>query len=290
MSAVQLALVANPKSGSGSSPDEVAAALRDHGHDVATFALDAASDVAASDAERVVVAGGDGSIGCVFAACADARKPLAVVPSGTANDFARALGVPAEIDEAVAVAADPDASALRVWGATLDGHPFVNVASIGLAVDAAEQAAPMKSMLGPVAYALGALRSALSGSPVPARVTVDGEVVFSGDAWQVLLAATGAFGGIAQLPDTDPETPPLEVYVLEAGSRLGLARQVWGMRRGGRRERVVTGRGRQVSVTVGPRCRWNVDGEILTLGDVDASPLGPVSVLVPHDADGSATR
>lgn len=288
MSAVQLALVANPKSGAGRSPDEIAAGLREHGHVVTTFTLDEADAAAASGADRVVVAGGDGSIGCVFAPCAKRGVPLAVLPAGTANDFARAVGVPADLDAATALAVDPDARPLTVWGATIDGRPFVNVASIGLAVDAAEEAAPRKSLLGPVAYALGAAIAAVRGTPVEARVTVDGTLVFAGKAWQVLLAATGAFGGIAQLPESDPQTPPIETYVIEAGSRLSLARRVWAMRRGGRPEGVLTASGRRITVAVGPNCRWNVDGEVVTLGDADAEPLGPVTVLVPHDADGSA--
>lgn len=289
MDAVQLALVANPKSGAGRTPDEIAAVLREHGHEIETFTLDDADEAAASGADRVVVAGGDGSIGVVFAACAAAGTTLAVLPAGTANDFARAIGVPAAFDAAVALAADPEARGLWVWGAEIDGRPFVNVASIGLAVNAAEEAAPFKKLLGPVAYALGAAIAAARGKHIQARVTVDGRERFAGDVWQVLVASTGTFGGIAQLPESDPETAAIEAYVVEGGSRLGLLRRVWGMRRGGDRGGVRTFRGHQVGVSVEPEPRWNVDGEVVELGDVTARPLGPVRVIVPRDANGSAT-
>lgn len=287
---MQLALVANPKSGAGRSPDEIAERLRALGHDVSVFTLDEADAAAASGADRVVVAGGDGSIGCVFAACAGTGAVLAVLPAGTANDFARAIGVPAEFDAALDVAIDPEADRLAVWGATIDGRPFVNVASIGLAVNAAEEAAPFKSLLGPVAYAIGAGIAAVRGKHITARVTVDGAEQFSGDVWQVLVASTGTFGGIAQLPESDPETAAIEAYVVEAGTRLGLLRRVWGMRRGGDRGGVRRFRGHRIAVDVQPEPRWNIDGEVVEMGDVTAQPLGPVRVLIPHDADGSATR
>jgi len=287
---VQLALVANPKSGAGRSPDEIAARLRELGHEVTTFTLDEADAAAASGADRVVVAGGDGSIGCVFAACAAAGSTMAVLPAGTANDFARAIGVPPDFDEALTVAVDPDARRLAVWGATIDGRPFVNVASIGLAVNAAEEAAPLKKQLGPVAYAIGAGIAAVRGKHISTRVTVDGAEQFCGDAWQVLIASTGTFGGIAQLPESDPETAAIEAYVVEAGTRIGLLRRVWGMRRGGDRGGVRRFRGHRITVDVRPEPRWNVDGELVELGDVTAHPLGPVRVLIPIDADGSATR
>ncbi len=284
-----LALVANPKSGAGRSPDELAAALREHGHDVTTFTLDEADDAASSGADRVVVAGGDGSIGCAFAACQRAGVPLAVLPAGTANDFARAIGVSAAFDEAVRIAADPHARELAVWGATIDDRPFVNVASVGLAVSAAEEAAPFKRLLGPVAYALGAAIAAVRGKHLQAQVVVDGRERFSGDVWQVLVASTGTFGGIAQLSESDPETAAIEAYVVEGGTRIGLLRRVWGMRRGGGRGGVRSFRGHRIAVHVEPAPRWNVDGEVVALGDVTARPLGPVRVIVPDDANGSAT-
>lgn len=289
MDVVQLALVANPKSGAGRAPDEIAAVLREHGHEVETFTLDDAERAATSGVDRVIVAGGDGSIGCVFAVCAAAGATLAVLPAGTANDFARAIGVPAAFDDAVALAVDPEARGLHVWGAEIDGRPFVNVASIGLAVNAAEEAAPFKKLLGPVAYALGAVIAAARGTHIQARVTVDGEERFSGDVWQVLVASTGTFGGIAQLPESDPQTAAIEAYVVEGGSRLGLLRRVWGMGRGGDRGGVRSFRGHRIEVSVEPEPRWNVDGEVVELGDVTARPLGPVRVIVPEDANGSAT-
>lgn len=286
---MQLALVANPKSGAGRAPDEIATLLREQGHEVTTFTLDDAEAAAASGADRVVVAGGDGSIGVVFAACAAAGTALAVLPAGTANDFARAIGVPPVFDDAVALAADSEARGLTVWGAEIDGRPFVNVASIGLAVNAAEEAAPFKKLLGPVAYALGAGIAAVRGKHIQARVTVDGQEQYAGDVWQVLVASTGTFGGIAQLPESDPETAAIEAYVVEGGSRIGLLRRVWGMRNGGNRGGVRTFRGHRIAVAVEPEPRWNVDGEVVELGDVTARPLGPVRVIVPQDANGSAT-
>jgi diacylglycerol kinase (ATP) len=281
---VKLALVVNPKSGAGRESGELAERLGAPGHDVVTYELDDVDAAAGSDADRVVVAGGDGSIGCVFSACAAAKASLAILPAGTANDFARAIGIPADFDAAIEVAVDPDARHRRVWGATLDGHPFVNVASIGLAVNAAREAAPMKSQLGPVAYALGAVKAGAKGTEVHCRISVDGEQVFEGEVWQALVAASGSFGGVVQLPESDPETAEMELFVVEAGSRVSLIRRVWGMRRGGNRGGTRFFQGHSIHVDVDPDLLWNVDGEILDLGDVTAAPLGPVQVVLPAEA------
>ena len=99
---------------------------------------------------------------------------------------------------------------------------------------AADRARPLKRPLGPLAYAVGALRA---GGDRQARCaaasTVDGDELFAGEAWQVIVAGTGAFGGGSELDAADPADRLVDVAVLEGGPRLALVRRAWGMRRGG---------------------------------------------------------
>src|SRR5437763_914894 len=153
---MHLLLLANPASGSGEPPDELAAALEAHGARVVERrAIDGSDRPLPDGVERVVVAGGDGSLGAAAALAAAGGVPLAVIPTGTANDFAGAMELPDDPDEAARLAAtgtrtrriDLAAAADRVW---------LNTAAAGLAVEAARAASPLKRVLGPVAYAAGA--------------------------------------------------------------------------------------------------------------------------------------
>src|SRR5919202_795026 len=117
-------------------------------------------------------------------------------------------------------------------GRLADGRPFVNVASAGLASKAARHAHAFKRALGPLAYGVGALRAAATESPLHCSVRVDGEEAFEGGAWQVIVAATGAFGAGSDVGVADPLDGVLDVAILSAGSRLALARRAWGLRRG----------------------------------------------------------
>ena len=99
-----IALLANPDSGSGEAGD-VERGLRARGLEVARFDLDNAAQAAAVSPARVIVAGGDGSIGCAAEVAAAADAPLGVVPVGTANDFASALDLPEDHEEAIELAA-----------------------------------------------------------------------------------------------------------------------------------------------------------------------------------------
>src|SRR5688572_8901217 len=89
---MDIALVANAASGSGTDVGSVERLLASHGARVRTLAPDDLPERV--EAERVVVAGGDGTIGGAAAMAARSEVPLAVVPVGTANDFARHLRLP----------------------------------------------------------------------------------------------------------------------------------------------------------------------------------------------------
>jgi YegS/Rv2252/BmrU family lipid kinase len=251
----------------------VAALLRDAGARVSVHAFepggaeravaDAAAAAAAEAPDRLAVAGGDGSIGPVAVHAAGADLPLAVIPTGTANDFARALDLPLDLQKACTLAAtetrERPIDLLRAGE-----RPFLNAASAGLSVIAAHGARPLKRPLGPLAYAVGALRAGLTAQPLHCRVTADGDQVFAGAAWQVIVAGTGAFGGGSALDDADPSDRLVDVAVLEAGPRAALIRRAWGMRRGNLTAQpgVHHARGRAIELELPPRTPFNVDGEV----------------------------
>ena len=223
---------------------------------------------AATAPDRVVVAGGDGTVAAVAELAARLGVPLGVIPGGTANDFVRAAGLP--LDPLAAAALAARGTELRTFelGRLADGRPFVNVASAGLASVAARRAAPLKPRLGPLAYAVGALRAAATASPLPCAVRADGETVFEGDAWQVIVAVTGAFGGGSTVGAADPADGLLDVAVLPAGSRPGLARRAWGLKRGTIAEQrgVAHHRGDVIEVDLPDGAEFNADGEVRDRG------------------------
>ena len=220
---VRIALSANTQSGGGLDPEPLAEAMREHGAEVELFGCepDELERLAASRPDRVAVAGGDGTIGSAAETAGRIGAPLAVIATGTANDFARANELPFDPLEAAALAATGTELRDMELGRLAGGRPFVNVASAGLAAKAARHASPFKRVLGPLAYGVGALRAAATEAPMRCIVRVDGEIVFEGGAWQLIVAVTGAFGGGSEIGVADPGDGVLDVTILPAGSRLG---------------------------------------------------------------------
>ncbi|MGI8594146.1 MAG: diacylglycerol/lipid kinase family protein [Solirubrobacteraceae bacterium] len=259
----RVALIVNRDSGSAPDADRVAAAVERHGAEVELFGLDRAHEVAVFRPDRIAVAGGDGSIAPAARAAATAGAPLAVIPAGTANDFARALELPDDEEEACRLAATGER--LRSLDlAHMDDRPFVNAANAGLAVRAAREARQLKRVLGQLAYAAGALRAGLSASPLRCTVRCDGEEVFAGAAWQVIVANTGAFGAGSGIDDADPGDGELDVAIVESGPRARLVQHAYGLRTGriGQQAGVHHRRAREAEVAVEGEAAFNVDGEL----------------------------
>jgi YegS/Rv2252/BmrU family lipid kinase len=267
---VRVALISNHRSGSGTEAGALERGLAKHGAQVQTFALEDAGRLVQEGGgrfERLVVAGGDGSLGPAASAAVTLGVPFAVVPTGTANDFARALNLPLDRDGALALAAGATRGRLeQIDLARVGDRPWVNAASGGLSVLAAHEARELKPSLGALAYAIGAARAAMTGRPLHTRVRADGEEVFAGEAWQVIVGATGAFGGGSRIGGIDHGDGCLDVAIVPAGSRTGLVRRAVGMRLGrlSAQHDVIDLRARRVEVDVPEKMRFNVDGEVCT--------------------------
>ncbi len=260
-----IALLANPDAGRGEAQG-VADAMRERGATVVQFGLQEVDAALAAGPARVVVAGGDGSLGPAAAATAAAEVPFAVIPTGTANDFARAAGIPLEADAAVRLAVE--GSELRRFDvAHMDVRPFLNVASLGLSPAAAENASGLKNALGSLAYGVGALRAGLQADPVACAVRADGQTLFEGEAWQVTVACTGAFGAGASV-EAEPADGRLDVVAIEAGSRARLVRHAYGLRAGRIEDQpgVHSIRCASAEIDLPSGTTFNVDGELVESG------------------------
>ncbi len=266
-------LLAISNAGAGSSTAEVVdaclAALRETA-EVTHVATKDPDDLASTlaqhpDVDVVAALGGDGSLHAVVQALHDAgRLPgtaVALVPLGTGNDFARTLDLP---QDAVAAAMAVAHGALREIDLIVDGDDrvVVNAAHIGIGAEAAVRAEPVKPILGPLAYALGALSTLFTRS-ADVRVTIDDETLH-GRVAQVAVG-NGRFvgGGGELLPHAVVDDGLLDVTVAFASTVPKRVAYALHLRRGTHPEQdfVHYTKARTVHV-VGDGTRCTTDGEL----------------------------
>jgi diacylglycerol kinase family enzyme len=96
--------------------------------------LEAARTAASSDADVVVMGGGDGTMSAGAGGLAGTGKPMGVLPLGTLNHFARDLGIPASLEDAVRTVVQGTVREVDVGEA--NGRVFVNNSSLGFYPDA----------------------------------------------------------------------------------------------------------------------------------------------------------
>lgn len=97
----------------------------------------AVKEAATSDADVVVLGGGDGTLNTGAAALLETSKPMGILPLGTLNHFAKDLGIPLDLDAAAKVIVDGHSVAIDVG--EVNGHIFLNNSSIGLYPSAVDE-------------------------------------------------------------------------------------------------------------------------------------------------------
>ncbi|MEO8606115.1 MAG: diacylglycerol kinase family protein [bacterium] len=117
------------------------------GADIPRLARQAVQD----GAPIVVAAGGDGTVNCVAAAVVDSDSALGVLPLGTLNHFAKDLGIPLELADAVAVIAAGNVRAVDVG--EVNERIFVNNSSLGLYPHLVRQREILRTRLGGAKWA-----------------------------------------------------------------------------------------------------------------------------------------
>ncbi|MGI6733921.1 MAG: YegS/Rv2252/BmrU family lipid kinase [Anaerovoracaceae bacterium] len=120
---------------------------------------------------KVIAAGGDGTINIAVNTMLnnDVNLPLAVFPSGTANDFAYYFDIPHDIDNMVKIATEENYSCIDLG--CVNGKYFINVAAMGFLVDVSQRTDPnIKNTLGVMSYYLKGVSEVPRLEPIPVKI------------------------------------------------------------------------------------------------------------------------
>ncbi|GAA0919360.1 diacylglycerol/lipid kinase family protein [Nonomuraea longicatena] len=221
----QLALLVNPAARGGRTVRLLAPVvrrLRAGGADVSVIvgddpadALQRAVTAVAEGPDALVAFGGDGLVHLAVQAVAGTGVPLGVIPAGTGNDIAAALGLPVK-DPLAAAETVLRMEPRRIDAARAGDEWFAGVLCCGFDSRVNERANRLTWPPGRARYLVALAEELRAFRPIPFRVTLDGEVV-EREAMLVAVANTGSYGaGMRVCPDARPDDGLLDVLILRA--------------------------------------------------------------------------
>lgn len=262
-------LVCNPKAGDGGRGREFwlehLAGAGIHGPHCRDFNDRSWSD-GVSAGDTVIVAGGDGSVNAGARLCREKGAVLAILPSGTANDFARNLDLPDQPEALCELIAGGRTQ--RVDVAEYGSGIFLNVAHVGLGtLPARESRGPEKKLLGRFSYLLELLRRLNARRGFRATIRCDKGMVRG--RWLSVAVASGAFfGGGNRIPQASANDGQLDVIAVRPRPLLQLLLTFVMVRLTGttptRTSTVVHMKGRECSVRTRKPKTVTADGDVVS--------------------------
>jgi YegS/Rv2252/BmrU family lipid kinase len=216
----------------------------------------------AQTVDRIIVAGGDGSMNMAAPALLKVDLPVGLLPWGTANDLARSLAVPENVPDACAIIAHEHPRRIDVG--EVNGQYFFNVAHIGLAARVARQSdGAVKKYLGPLAYFLAAWQAFRARRSF--RATIDCEGVMETRRVVQISVGNGRFygGGTLISEDAVIDNGLLDLVALPHVSGARLMALVPALRAGkaGEARDVLMLRGAEINVHTRKPRTITADGE-----------------------------
>jgi diacylglycerol kinase family enzyme len=226
-------------------------------------------DLVSAQVDRVIAAGGDGTIRMVADRLAGSGIPMAVVPVGTGNLLARNLDIPLSEADAIQIAFGDHTRDIDLIKVTVDGEPSEHFAVIGgLGVDAMimEETNPqLKDVIGAGAYFIAAGK-ALGRTPIEMRIALDDRRAYRRNAMICAIGNVGTLAGnLTLMPEAQPDDGRLDVYVASPHRLSHWVRVFIRLitRRPRRDDHVDVWQARRVEVSLKHRDPYQLDGDVV---------------------------
>lgn len=241
-------LIYNPTSGQEIMKKHVAEVLdilEGFGYETSAFQTTAEEHSARDEARRaglagfdlVIAAGGDGTINEVVNGIAplEKRPAMAIIPTGTTNDFARALKIPrGNPIEAAKMIGKEQTLAMDV-GLAYENRYFINIAAAGSLTELTYSVpSQLKTIFGYLAYLAKGVELLPRLSKVPVTIRHD-EGVFEGEVSLIFAAITNSVGGFERIaPDAKLDDGKFTLILVKTANLLELIHLVHLMVNGGK--------------------------------------------------------
>lgn len=243
-------------------------------------------EILATGTDLMLASGGDGTVSAIAGALLETDIPLGILPRGTANAFATALGLPLNLTAACEAIL---AGTTRVVDAArCNGQPLILLAGIGLEAEMVDRAnRDLKNRLGILAYLLAGVQQFQEQTAFQATIDIEGEltevetgtitVANVAPATSVLAQGFGKVLANDGLLDVTIATPKTRLQGLNALTSLFAAALV---NVPTNREDIIRLRTSRLKITTEPPQKVAIDGEIIGTTPVELECLAQALTVI----------
>ena len=288
----KLHLIFNPNSGKGKKQgvlDDIKDLLKNN------FELDVtisnsrqqarltAQKITNNESEPVIlVAGGDGTVNDVINGCNLKNVTLGILPTGTINIVTRELNIPQDIKKACAFLKKADTKPLDI--PTANSIRFMFGAGIGFDAQVIENIdLKHKLLLGKAVYGIESFKQFFSFKPFEAKIKVDGQNVFSGKIFEIIVGKSKLYAGKYTLfSDASFDNGVMDVAVFSHSGRLSFGTGFLKFFAHINDKKRLYFRGKKIEIMTDKDIPYHVDGDV-----GDSTPVrftlekDPLNILVP---------
>jgi YegS/Rv2252/BmrU family lipid kinase len=295
----RIAIVVNARSRRGRALFEAACAgLAARGFDVAAAHAvtrprqlgRTLAEVIAAGHDVIAVGGGDGTLASAAGRMAGRPLLMAILPLGTANSFARTLGIAPALDPALDVIASGDCASADV--VRIGDSCFINSATVGVPARIAEDIPPgLKRWFGRLGYLGYGIVKFVRMQPFKARISITGQPDIVEAVMEVRIGNGPFVGGVRIIDGADPESRDVVIQLIRGRYPAALA-GVWASNLAGwkpARGRVRELRAKAFTLSCTPEQPISVDGETGTRTPVLVTvEPGSLNLVVPKGSDAAS--
>lgn len=166
--------------------------------------------------DHVLIAGGDGTIDIVvnYMQKNNINLPVGILPTGTANDFAKVIGMPLNLSDAIDKILSSEVTNIDLG--KINDQYFINIAGAGMFTEVSQKTnVYLKSSLGRLAYILKGVEDAVNPKAYNVKIKSE-EFSYSGDIYIVIVLNGRTAGNINLLSDSYVDDGLLDVIVFKA--------------------------------------------------------------------------
>lgn len=238
-----------------------------------------------NDDYRVYSVGGDGTLNEVLNGIVGSNSTLAVIPSGTGNDFSRNIYENGDVLISLEQAINGKDVFLDL--ARVNDRYFINIASVGFDAEVAYNTANFKKLPfvgGSLAYIFGIIETVFKYKSVHLNITIDDKKLNIKSLLAAIANGKCYGGGILMTPDAILDDGMFDICIIEEVNKLKILRLFPKAIKGKHSsiKEVSFYRGRKVKINCNEEVSLNIDGEILRVREVEFEiiPKG-IKVVMP---------